>query len=479
MKTILRVCSVGALVAVLLACGRQPSDPAGASQRLDPQAQRTVPAGQLRGLWVDAFGPGIKNAAQIDQLVADAKAINANALFAQVGRRGDCYCNNAAMPRTSDATVPAGFDPLAYLIEKAHAEDIQVHAWIITTAIHNSIYPPKQPDHVFNTHGPSATGRDFWLMVRSDGAIRGGADYLLDPGHPDAARYITSMYTSVVKNYDVDGIHFDRVRYTDYNFGINVPSWGYNPTALARFAEDTGRTDRPAPTDPQWMQWRRDMVTKLVRDTSRAVKAIKPHVWVSAATITYGYGPADLEAYYSSRTYAEVLQDWARWMQQGLIDLNVIMNYKREHLTVSGNDQRLMFEQWNRFAASQVRGSVALAVGSALYLNHQEGSVAQIEKSLALDGVSGWVGYSHRNPDVTVLTGTRTQSQAWAELTERLAGAGGPFAEDAAWGTAPLRPRDKSKADEGTAEAPRAHPGVMAVEEDPDARNDPNAAGYR
>ena len=50
----------------------------------------------------------------------------------------------AAMPRTNDPAVPAGFDPLADLLQKAHAQGIQVHAWIITTALWNSavVAPP-------------------------------------------------------------------------------------------------------------------------------------------------------------------------------------------------------------------------------------------------------------------------------------------------------------------------------------------------
>ncbi|MFC4424572.1 hypothetical protein ACFO7E_34260, partial [Cupriavidus pampae] len=38
--------------------------------------------------------------------------------------------------------VPAGFGPLADLMHKAHAQGIQVPAWIIMTAIWNSPVPP-------------------------------------------------------------------------------------------------------------------------------------------------------------------------------------------------------------------------------------------------------------------------------------------------------------------------------------------------
>ena len=409
------------------------------SPSLDSQGVKTPgrwngPRGQgqteLRGLWVDAFGPGLKTPQEIDKLVADAKAAHVNVLFAQVGRRGDCYCNNAAMPRTDDPAVPAGFDPLAELIAKAHAQGIQVHAWIITTAIWNSLTPPKDPAHTFNQHGLNATGRDFWLMVKNDGTTRGGADWLLDPGHPDAAEYIRNMYVSVVQNYDVDGIQFDRVRYTDYNPVGGPNNWGYNPTALERYRAETGAAGTPLPADPQWTAWRRQQVTNLVRETALAVKAVKPDVSVNAATITYGEGPADQSAWLTSRPYTEVLQDWVTWVREGYLDINVMMNYKRDFVPA----QALWFDQWNAFAASlkSVNPDVAQVSGSAIYLNDQLSSVNQVWKTRQA-GLDGWAGYSYRTPDADVNAGKRTQAQVFPELAGKLAGPGGPFEREVRW----------------------------------------------
>ncbi len=407
---------VGATVtgAALAAPQREGSEPEAAAASL------AAAPGQFRAFWVDAFGPGLYTEAEIDKLVAEAKAANLNAIVAQIGRRGDCFCNRGVMPRTDQAGVtPAPFDPLQTLIEKAHAQGIEVHAWIITTAVWNKATPPASPDHVFNTHGPSTTGRDNWLMVRSDGATRGGADYYLDPGHPDAADYIVRMYTSVVKNYDVDGVNFDRVRYPD----SDSPSWGYNETALARFQAATGRTDRPLPTDPQWMRWRRDQITNIVRRVYLESYAIDPSVRVSADTITYGYGPQSQGGWEATRTYAEVLQDWRGWMQKGILDLNIPMNYKREHFTTEPNNQRRMYEEWNEFAKDhQYRRQTV--IGSALYLNTIEASVSQIRKALAPSAAGnagvGWAGYSYRVPDDLANAGTRTGDASRGELTRAL-----------------------------------------------------------
>ena len=395
------------------------------------QAQRS----EFRAFWVDAFGPGIYNETEINKLVADVKAANMNAIVVQIGRRGDCFCNNAVMPRTQANIAPLPFDPLQSLITKAHAQGIEVHAWIITTAIWNSTVPPRDPKHVYNQHGPSKTGADNWLMRRYDGSLRGtGTDAYLDPGHPDAADYIVSMYTSVVKNYDVDGINFDRVRYPDYTTipgYTNASVWGYNPVAVARFQAATGRTDVPVPTDPQWQQWRRDQVTNIVRRVYLESYQIKPHVRISADTITYGYGPQSQGGWEKTRTYAEVLQDWRGWMEEGILDLNIPMNYKREHFVTEPNNQQRMYHEWNEFIKDNQHNRQA-AIGSAVYLNYVGagagyaggGSVAQVRKALAPSAAGnpsvGWVGYSYRVADALNNEGRRSGDASRAELIRAL-----------------------------------------------------------
>ncbi|WP_231885344.1 glycoside hydrolase family 10 protein [Deinococcus radiodurans] len=414
---------LGALL--LSACGSPENGPQPAPQPLPNPTEEApgTPSGKVRGLWVDAFGPGIKTPEEVSTLVDTARAMNVNTLYVQVGRRGDCYCNNAAMPRTDDPEVPAGFDPLADVIAKAHAKDIEVNAWIITTALWNSVTPPKSAEHAFNTHGPNAAGRDNWLTVKADGTVKAGADWVLDPGHPDAAAYIRNMYVSVAKNYAVDGIMFDRVRYPDYNPVGGPVQWGYNETALARYRAETGATGTPDPADPQWSAWRRQQVTNLVRETALAVKAVKPGVAIAAATITYGEGPADEAAFAASRPYAEVGQDWLTWVKSGYLDQNVMMNYKRDFVPLQAG----WFDQWNTFAAGlrQRYPHTEQVSGAAIYLNDIASTVSQIRKTQAAG--LGWAGYSYRTPDKDVNEGKRGAAEVLADLKLRLTDAGGPF----------------------------------------------------
>jgi len=407
-----------AVVLVGLACAT-PADAIGVTpdRGLAPVA---APGGQLRAFWVDAFGDGIYTQAQIDQLVADVKAANMNAIVAQVVRRGDCFCNRSSLPRTAVAGVaPAPFDPLQSLIDAAHAQGIQVHAWIITTGIWQGPSTPADPSHAYNQHGPATTGAANWIDYRSDGASNLTNEYFIDPGHPDAAAYIVNMATSIARSYNVDGINLDRIRYPDGNFGTNVPSWGYNPTALARFGAATGRTDRPANTDVAWTQWRRDQVTNIVRKIYLETYAIRPSIRISADTITYGSGPQSVGGWDKTRTYAEVLQDWVGWLREGILDLNIAMNYKRD----TDPTQRSWYAQWSDFTKDN-QFQRASAVGSAMYLNDLPSTVRQVRTAVATSTAgapsAGWNGYSYRTPDAATDAGSRTGASARAELINAL-----------------------------------------------------------
>jgi uncharacterized lipoprotein YddW (UPF0748 family) len=385
----------------------------------------TPPGGQFRAYWVDAFGDDLFDAPRIDAIVASTKAARLNAIVVQAVRRGDCFCNRASVPRTEQPGLAAfPFDPLQTLIDKAHAQGIEVHAWVIATAFWRTggqPAVPAAPNHAFNQHGPSASGYANWVMSRDDGVTQSAMDWYLDPGHPDAAQWIVDTATSIVANYAVDGINLDRIRYPDMNSQNGVPTWGYNPVAVARFQQATGRTDRPAPADPVWAQWRRDQVTGIVRKVYIESFAIRPSVRVSADTITYGNGPQSAGGWLNTRAYKEMLQDWEGWMREGILDLNIPMNYKRDQTTPS--DQRRMYQEWSDFAKDRQYERHA-AIGSAPYLNDIAATVRQVRTAVVPSSAgnqsAGWVGYSYRTPDDMTNEGERSGADSRAELERAL-----------------------------------------------------------
>jgi uncharacterized lipoprotein YddW (UPF0748 family) len=259
------------------------------------------------------------------------------------------------------------------------------------------------------------------VLARSDGAVRAGNLYFFDPGHPGAADYIVTMALSIIRNYDVDGINLDYIRYPDFNPAAGVAAWGYSPVSLARFRTLTGRADVPAPDDLEWAAWRREQITGIVRRIYVEAYVLNPLVRISADTVTYGDIGSDPGRWTQSRPYREVLQDWRGWMEEGILDLNIPMNYRRRTPGMAGQPE--MFEVWNAFIRHHQYRRQA-AVGTGLYLNAVDDSLAQVHSVLepSPDGrrTAGWVGFSYRTPDRMVNERRRAPEYARAELTAAL-----------------------------------------------------------
>ena len=90
-------------------------------------------------------------------------------------------------------------------------------------------------------------------------------------------------------------------------------------------------------------------MTNIVRKIYLETYAIRRGIRLSADTISYGAGPQASGGWTGTRTYAEVLQDWVGWLREGILDLNIVMDYKRD----TDANQRLWYAQWSDFAKDQ------------------------------------------------------------------------------------------------------------------------------
>ncbi len=349
---------------------------------VEPEPAPEAPEGQVRAFWVDAFHAGIKTPEQVAQLVWDVQAANANTIIAQVRRRGDALYNRTLEPRAAELRGRPDFDPLASLIEAAHAATpaIEVHAWIAVAPVAAVAAPPPDPQHIYHSHGPAAAGDALWLSAAEDGSLVSEDTYLLDLGHPAACQHIVDVALSLVRNYDLDGLHLDRVRY-------GGPQFGYNPVSVARFraanaggggAAAGGSASRPASTDPAWQQWRRDQVTHLVRQIYLEAISLKPQIKVSAATVPWGAGPTSDEEWRRGSAMTGVYQDWLGWLREGIVDMVLPMNYDRE----ADARQRQWFDRWIEWEKDH-RAGRHLVIGLGAFLNEAGETVAQARRALA------------------------------------------------------------------------------------------------
>jgi uncharacterized lipoprotein YddW (UPF0748 family) len=350
----------------------------GLGQRLPAATPTRPPAAQIRALWVDGFHPGFRTPREADQLVADAVAAHLNLLIVQVRRRGDSFYTRSIEPPVEDDPYRPDFDALGYLLEKAHAAGLQVHAWVNVTPIwRGGPLPPQDPRHIFNLHGLNAQGDENWLTQTDTGEKHFSVGYFLDPGHPAAARHIVKVILNIVRNYPVDGIHLDYIRYPEMQ-GTTEASGspvGYNPVSVERFHKRYGGTGLPAANDPRWSAWRREQVINLIRRIYLEIHALKPSVQLSAALVPWGDGPYRRGDWPHAQPYWRVFQDWLGWLDLGLLDMAIPMNYDRQ----SEKRTRVFFEHWIEFEKDNKKDRL-MAVGLGAYMNTVEESEAQLKR---------------------------------------------------------------------------------------------------
>jgi uncharacterized lipoprotein YddW (UPF0748 family) len=329
--------------------------------------------GQMRAFWVDNNDPGMFTAQQVDELVNNALRANANTIIAQVRRHGDAMYNNALEPRFPGLPPAEEFDPLGYLIERAHAAGIEVHAWMVVSVVCEGSDQRGHPMHVCTQHGPGSGPVETWTTRTYSGHEVGEMDF----GHPASVVHMETIVENMLTNYPtVDGIHWDFIRYGDGEYG-------YNAVSLSRFREAYNKPADywPTPGDPEWSQWRRDRITELVRRLYIRSKAINPKIEVSAATITWGgvgsYGPGDWP---NSVAFSRVFQDWRAWLEEGIIDFAVPMNYFDDGI----ERNRYWFDSWQDWNRANM-GIRAIVPGLGSWLNTADQNISQIQRALATD----------------------------------------------------------------------------------------------
>ena len=365
-----------------------------------PQTAPALDAPEIRALWVDAFHAGIRSPSEADELVAAARRANLNTLFVQVRRRGDALYTKGLEPPLDEAGYDPAFDALAHIVDAGHRAGLQVHAWVNAMPTWRDEAPPKDTRHLFNRHGPSAPGGDNWFTASPTGDAKFPVGYFVDPGHPAVAAYLVEIYLNIVRNYAVDGIHFDYIRYPETEERLpRGAAVGYNATNLARFRRATGRADVPAPGDEAWIAWRRQQVTNLVRRVSIEARAINPRIKISAALIPWGEPPNGEKDFDDVAPMQRVFQNWHQWMKDGLVDLAVPMNYARE----TDDRVRGWFDGWIRWEKRHTHGR-QLAVGIGAYRNtpvqilDQIARVRRPEGDHRVDGVSFFSYASPQEP---------------------------------------------------------------------------------
>ena len=146
---------------------------------------------ELRGAWV--WGRSCGTPDKADKLLARAERMNLNALYFLSFYDGATVCHQSEMV-PMNRRVAEGFDPLAYVLERARAKNMEVHVWFV--------------------NGESTGGTIFrenpqWRAMDMAGQR---IDWF-DLCQPAVRKWQAALMTEVLENYNVDGVHFDYIRF--------------------------------------------------------------------------------------------------------------------------------------------------------------------------------------------------------------------------------------------------------------------------
>jgi len=238
------------------------------SSRADEEAygRRQQPrAGEIHAVW-DHAGTGLYPG-DWPRTIRLLRQNRVTDLFVNVGGAGFAHYASGVLPRSK---IHATYgDQLARCLAAAQGSGIRVHAWFLCFSAARGAPARLQ-----------TLAKRGWRVRNTRGTL---TEYL-DPANADLRWHILQALDEIVRNYPVDGLHLDFVRWYE---GSRVP----------RNAAAT--------------------ITSFVTAVRQRQRAARPQAWLTAAVL--GYYPGCTRS---------VGQDWGAWLDARLVDYAVPMNYE-------------------------------------------------------------------------------------------------------------------------------------------------------
>ena len=301
-------------------------------------SQATKPIREIRGVWITNVDSDVLfTRDRLATAIKDLRSLNFNTIYPVVWNWGyTTYPSKVAKRVVGSSFMPKksagllinrklsyaegleGRDVLKEMVTQGHKQGLAVIPWFefgfmapATTDPAGSELAKLHPD---------------WLTQKQDGGTtwKEGKDprVWLNPFKPEVKKFIIDLVVEVVGKYDVDGIQFDD------HFGL--PSeFGYDKFTVDLYKrEHQGKLPPQDPKNEEWINWRADKITALMRDLFAAIKATNPKAIVSISPNPQSFAKSFF------------LQDWAKWERQGLVEELLIQVYRDKLETFVGELQK-------------------------------------------------------------------------------------------------------------------------------------------
>ena len=264
----------------------------------------------------------------IEEALLFAYEYNFDTVFLQVRYRGDAFYNSNNVIKNS--LIEENFNPLDYAVKLGHSLGLEVHAWVNVYILWSSPYSPKNQSHIYysnpnwmevNIHGKSDSSIDI-----NNPQSENWEGIFLSPNHPEVNKYLLSVFTEILNSYDIDGIHFDYIRFQDDIYGFNregrkffEEEYDFDPIDIERKIISTKYGWKQTEIDSMqniWNNYKIKNINNLLVEVQKIVDSLDSNVQISAAVKP--------DPFLAKKKWS---QDWKYWLDKELIDFVVVMNY--------------------------------------------------------------------------------------------------------------------------------------------------------
>ncbi len=275
---------------------------------------------------------------ELDDIITTCLEANLNTVYFQVRPSADALYKSDIFPTSEyltgkqGAPLPDDFDPLAYLIEKAHQKGIRVHAWVNPMRI--TVGSPSNPKHNTNdlAEGHPVRLHPEYAVAYADGRL------YFDCGIPEVRTLIADGVAEIARNYSVDGIIFDDYFYP-YPVNVDGKAAIFNDEAsYKKYGGDMSLAD-----------YRRESANKMIESCYKSIKAANPDcefgvapfgIWKNDDGKNGGSETSGLES------YSAIYCDPTAWIKGGYIDYIAPQIYWRFTTKVARYDTLVRW--WNK-----------------------------------------------------------------------------------------------------------------------------------
>lgn len=314
---------------------------------------------EMRGVWISYLelmgkcGTEREFTALADTMMKNCKARKLNAVFVQVRPFSDALYPSRLFPWSKVVTgtqgKDPGYDPLKIMLKAAHANGLELHAWINPYRVTSS-----------SSTGLSSLSKDnparIWAESKKASERRNVLSYggalSYNPSKKAVRTLIIDGVKELVTNYDIDGIHFDDYFYP--NLGTEYKK-NYDYKEYQAYRK---RCEKASKTPLSIVKWRRHNVDLLVKGVYDAVSRINKKM---GKQVVFGISPQGQlsNLYVKNALYCNV----KKWMShKGYIDYVCPQVYWSFSHSVAPFDK--MVEEWTNCKKHK---SVSLYIGLAAY----------------------------------------------------------------------------------------------------------------